>query len=49
MELCMIGLGKMGANMTERLTKAGHRVVGYTPHQSRCSEWSTSVPRGQSP
>ena len=32
MELCMIGLGKMGANMTERLTKAGHRVVGYAPH-----------------
>jgi 6-phosphogluconate dehydrogenase len=25
----MIGLGKMGANMTERLVKGGHRVVGY--------------------
>jgi 6-phosphogluconate dehydrogenase len=29
MELAMIGLGKMGANMTERLVKGGHRVVGY--------------------
>jgi 6-phosphogluconate dehydrogenase len=25
----MIGLGKMGANMTERLVNDGHRVVGY--------------------
>ena len=29
MDLAMIGLGKMGANMTERLVKGGHRVVGY--------------------
>ncbi|MGH2376314.1 MAG: NAD(P)-binding domain-containing protein, partial [bacterium] len=29
MELGMIGLGRMGANMTERLLHAGHRVVGY--------------------
>jgi 6-phosphogluconate dehydrogenase len=29
MELAMIGLGKMGANMTTRLLKAGHRVVVY--------------------
>ncbi len=29
MELGMIGLGRMGGNMTERLLKAGHRVVGY--------------------
>ena len=29
MELGMIGLGKMGANMSERLVKAGHRVVGF--------------------
>jgi 6-phosphogluconate dehydrogenase len=29
MELGMIGLGKMGANMTERLARAGHRVVGF--------------------
>jgi 6-phosphogluconate dehydrogenase len=29
MELGMIGLGKMGANMTERLVKGDHRVVVY--------------------
>jgi 6-phosphogluconate dehydrogenase len=31
MELGMIGLGRMGANMTERLIKGGHRVVGFDP------------------
>ncbi|HEX4004123.1 MAG TPA: decarboxylating 6-phosphogluconate dehydrogenase [Candidatus Acidoferrales bacterium] len=29
MELGMVGLGKMGAYMTERLVRGGHRVVGY--------------------
>ncbi|HYY24882.1 MAG TPA: decarboxylating 6-phosphogluconate dehydrogenase [Candidatus Udaeobacter sp.] len=29
MELGMIGLGRMGANMTERLLAAGHRVISY--------------------
>jgi 6-phosphogluconate dehydrogenase len=29
MELGMIGLGKMGGFMTERLLQGGHRVVGY--------------------
>jgi 6-phosphogluconate dehydrogenase len=29
MELGMIGLGKMGGNMAERLHKAGHKVVGF--------------------
>ncbi|MBA2318454.1 MAG: decarboxylating 6-phosphogluconate dehydrogenase [Euzebyales bacterium] len=29
MRIAMIGLGKMGANMTERLRRAGHDVVGY--------------------
>lgn len=31
MKLAMIGLGRMGANMAERLTKAGHAVLGYDP------------------
>ncbi|MGN7833713.1 phosphogluconate dehydrogenase (NAD(+)-dependent, decarboxylating) [Pseudoxanthomonas sp. 22568] len=31
MELAMIGLGRMGANMAERLTRGGHRVHGYDP------------------
>ena len=29
MELAMIGLGRMGANMSERLLKGGHKVVVY--------------------
>ena len=29
MDLGMIGLGRMGANMTERLLQAGHRVITY--------------------
>ncbi|HVI59120.1 MAG TPA: decarboxylating 6-phosphogluconate dehydrogenase [Luteimonas sp.] len=31
MELGMIGLGKMGANMAQRLVRGGHRVVGFDP------------------
>ena len=31
MEIGMVGLGRMGANMTERLVKGGHRVVGFDP------------------
>src|SRR3954466_16195691 len=29
MKLAMIGLGKMGGNMTERLLRNGHQVVAY--------------------
>ncbi len=32
MELGMIGLGRMGANMTERLVNGKHRVVGFDPN-----------------
>jgi 6-phosphogluconate dehydrogenase len=28
----MIGLGKMGGNMVQRLTMGGHEVIGYDPH-----------------
>lgn len=31
MELGMVGLGRMGANMAERLVRGGHRVTGYDP------------------
>src|SRR5579871_6917338 len=31
MELAMIGLGRMGANMAQRLVQGGHRVIGYDP------------------
>ena len=29
----MIGLGRMGANMAERLVRGGHRVIGFDPKQ----------------
>ncbi len=29
----MIGLGKMGANMAQRLVRGGHRVVGFDPSE----------------
>ncbi|MCB0990700.1 MAG: NAD(P)-binding domain-containing protein, partial [Acidimicrobiales bacterium] len=29
MRIGMIGLGRMGAGMTERLRRDGHEVVGY--------------------
>jgi 6-phosphogluconate dehydrogenase len=32
MQLGMVGLGKMGGNMRERLRRAGHDVVGYDRH-----------------
>jgi 6-phosphogluconate dehydrogenase len=31
MELGMVGLGRMGGNMAQRLMRAGHRVVGFDP------------------
>jgi 6-phosphogluconate dehydrogenase len=34
MKIGMVGLGKMGANMTVRLTKGGHQVVGFARTKS---------------
>ena len=34
MELALIGLGRMGAYMAQRLMRAGHHVVGYARHAS---------------
>ena len=31
MQLGLIGLGKMGFNMRERLREGGHEVIGYDP------------------
>ncbi len=31
MEIGMIGLGRMGSNMAQRLMRAGHQVVGFDP------------------
>jgi 6-phosphogluconate dehydrogenase len=32
MELGMVGLGRMGANMAERLVQGGHKVTGFDPN-----------------
>lgn len=32
MKLGIIGLGRMGSNMAERLLRGGHTVVGYARH-----------------
>jgi len=34
MDIAMIGLGRMGANMAQRLQQGGHRVVGYDPGEA---------------
>ncbi|NNG20119.1 decarboxylating 6-phosphogluconate dehydrogenase [Naumannella sp. ID2617S] len=33
MEMGLVGLGRMGGNMRERLRKAGHTIVGYDTNQ----------------
>ena len=33
MELGMIGLGRMGGNMAQRLLQGGHRIVAYDPNE----------------
>jgi 6-phosphogluconate dehydrogenase len=34
MQIAMIGLGRMGANMAQRLLRGGHEVVGYDPAEA---------------
>jgi 6-phosphogluconate dehydrogenase len=38
MELGMVGLGRMGLNMTIRLVRGGHRVVGFNRHPEPIAE-----------
>src|ERR1700691_2274791 len=38
MQIAMIGLGKMGANMAERLMRGGHQVVGFDPMEAARKE-----------
>jgi 6-phosphogluconate dehydrogenase len=38
MELAMIGLGKMGLNMSTRLVRGGHRVIGYARTNATVNE-----------
>ncbi|MCX6055541.1 MAG: decarboxylating 6-phosphogluconate dehydrogenase [Chloroflexi bacterium] len=38
MEIGLIGLGKMGANMAQRLIKGGHKVIGYDRRPETAAE-----------
>jgi 6-phosphogluconate dehydrogenase len=51
MELGLIGLGKMGGNMRERLRRAGHTVVGYdrNPEVSDVESVAAMVEKLQAP
>ena len=41
MNLGMVGLGKMGGNMAERLVRGGHRVVGFDLDDATAAEAET--------
>jgi 6-phosphogluconate dehydrogenase len=36
MDIGMIGLGRMGANMAQRLVRGGHHVIGFDPQPAAC-------------
>lgn len=44
MQLGLVGLGKMGANMARRLAKDGHQVLVYNRTASVAQELATEVP-----
>ena len=51
MQLGLIGLGKMGGNMRERLRRAGHEVVGFdhNPEVSDVKSLAALVKRAARP
>ncbi len=44
MELAMVGLGRMGANMARRLARGGHRIVAYNRTPARSLELAEEEP-----
>ncbi|MGB8907859.1 MAG: decarboxylating 6-phosphogluconate dehydrogenase [Candidatus Cybelea sp.] len=48
MQLGMIGLGRMGANMVRRLMRAGHACVGYDPSPDAVKALAADGARGAS-
>lgn len=46
MDIGMIGLGRMGLNMSLRLLRSGHRVVGYAMHASSVERLTTQGGEG---
>ncbi|MCU0612547.1 MAG: decarboxylating 6-phosphogluconate dehydrogenase [Candidatus Eisenbacteria bacterium] len=47
MDLGMIGLGRMGANMALRLIRGGHRVVAYSPDTVHAAGFRAAAPGGK--
>ena len=43
MELGVIGLGRRGGNMAERLLAGGHRIVTYDPRREAIEETDCTV------
>jgi 6-phosphogluconate dehydrogenase len=48
MKLGMVGLGRMGGNMTVRLQRAGHQVVAFDPSPEAVSRATESGAEGAS-
>src|SRR6266487_899549 len=50
MELGIVGLGRMGAFMSQRLIRSGHTIVGYVRHAEKVQELlkEGSISRGAS-
>ena len=48
MQIGMIGLGKMGANMAERLVRAGHDVVGFDLNPEAVTQTASAGAQGAS-
>src|SRR5271156_4115976 len=48
MQLGMIGLGRMGANMVRRLLRGGHSCVAYDVHAPAVQELAGEAPVGAS-
>ena len=46
MELGMVGLGRMGANMVRRLLKGGHRCVVFDRSPNAVKELAEKKPLG---
>ena len=46
MDIAMVGLGKMGANMATRLIRGGHRVVAYDVNESALQQLESAGAEG---
>jgi 6-phosphogluconate dehydrogenase len=46
MQLGMIGLGRMGANIVRRIVKDGHSAVGFSRHEDQIKEFSAELGKG---